>query len=45
MKSSILQQMSAVKAGTVLRVQQVSNVIAEASSVISEVTVEAQVSH
>lgn len=44
MKSSILQQMSAVKAETVLRVQQVSNVIAEASSVISEVTVEAQVS-
>ena len=44
MKSSILQQMSTVKAETVLRVQQVSNVIAEASSVISEVTVEAQVS-
>ena len=44
MKSTILQQMSAVKTDTVLRVQQVSNVIAEASSVISEVTVEAQVS-
>ena len=44
MKSSILQQMSAVKAETVLRVQQISNLIAEASSVISEVTVKAQVS-
>ena len=43
MKSSILQQVSAVRAETVVRVQQLSNVIAEASSVISEVTVEAQV--
>ena len=44
MKSSILQEMSAVQAETVVRVQQVSNVIAEASSVIGEVTAEAQVS-
>ena len=43
MKSNILQQVSAVQAETVVRVQQLSNVIAEASSVISEVTVEAQV--
>lgn len=43
MKSSIVQQLSAVQAETVVRVQQVSNVIAQATSVINEVTIEAQV--
>jgi len=43
MKSNIVQQLSAVQVETVARVQQVSNVIAQATSVISEVTVEAQV--
>ena len=43
MKSSIVQQLSAVQVETVLRLQQVSNVIAQATSVVSEVTVEAQV--
>ncbi|XP_078344032.1 polycystin family receptor for egg jelly-like [Oculina patagonica] len=42
MKSSIVEQLSAIKVETVERVQQTSNVIAEATSVISEVTVEAQ---
>lgn len=42
-KSNILQQVSGVPAETVVRVQQLSNVIGEATSVISEVTVEAQV--
>ncbi|KAJ7334470.1 hypothetical protein OS493_014787 [Desmophyllum pertusum] len=42
MKSSIVKQLSAIKVETVERVQQTSNVIAEATSVISEVTVEAQ---
>ena len=43
MKSSILQQVSDVPVETVVRVQQLSNVIADATSVISEVTDEAQV--
>ena len=43
MKSSIVKQMSAVRVETVERIQQTSNVIAEATSDISEVTVEAQV--
>ena len=43
MKSNIIQLLSAVQVDTVVRVQQVSNVIAFASSVIDEVTVEAQV--
>ena len=43
MKSSIVQQLSAVHVETVVRLQQVSNVIALATSVISEVTVETQV--
>lgn len=42
-KSKIIQQLSAIPVETVARVQQVSNVIASASSVIDEVTVEAQV--
>lgn len=43
MKSSIVKQISAIRVETVERVQQTSNVIAEATSVIAEVTVEAQV--
>lgn len=43
MKSNIIQLISAIQVDTVVRVQQVSNVIAFASSVIGEVTVEAQV--
>ena len=43
MKSNIIQLLSAIPVDTVVRVQQVSNVIAFASSVIDEVTVEAQV--
>lgn len=43
MKSNIIQLISAIQVETVVRVQQVSNVIAFASSVIGEVTVEAQV--
>ena len=43
MKSSIVKQMSAVRVETVERIQQTSNVIAQATSDISEVTVEAQV--
>ncbi|XP_022779915.1 polycystic kidney disease protein 1-like 2 isoform X2 [Stylophora pistillata] len=42
MKSNIIQQLSAVPVDTVVRVQQVSYVIASASSVIGEITVEAQ---
>ena len=45
MKSSIVKQISAIRVETVERVQQTSNVIAEATSVIGEVTVEAQVYH
>ena len=43
MKSSIVQQLSAFHVETVVRLQQVSNLIALATSVVSEVTVEAQV--
>ena len=43
MKYSIVQQLSAVQVETVVRVQQVSKVIAQATSIISEVPVEAQV--
>ena len=43
MKSSIVKQISAIRVETVERVQQMSNVIAEATSVIGEITVEAQV--
>ena len=43
MKSSIVKQISAIRVETVERVQQMSNVIAEATSVVDEVTVEAQV--
>ena len=43
MKSSIVKQISAIRVETVERVQQTSNVIAEATSIVAEVTVEAQV--
>ena len=43
MKSSIMKQISAIRVETVERVQQTSNVIAEATSDVGEVTVEAQV--
>ena len=43
LKSSIVKQISAIQVETVERVQQTSSVIAEATSVISEVTAEAQV--
>ena len=43
MKSSIVKQISAIRVETVERVQQMSNVIAEATSVVGEVTLEAQV--
>ena len=43
MKSSIVKQISVMRVETVERVQQTSNVIAEATSVVAEVTVEAQV--
>ena len=42
-KSSIIKQLSAVQVETVERIQQTSNVIAEAVSIANEVTVEAQV--
>ena len=42
-KSSIVKQLSAVQVETVERIQQISKVIAEAVSVVSEVTAEAQV--
>ncbi|XP_022807270.1 polycystic kidney disease protein 1-like 2 [Stylophora pistillata] len=42
MKSNLIQLLSTIPVDTVVRVQQVSNVIASASSVIDEVTVEAQ---
>ena len=42
-KSSIIKQLSAVQVETVERLQQTSNVIAEAVSIVNEVTVEAQV--
>ena len=42
-KSSIIKQLSAVQVETVERIQQISNVIAEAVSTVDEVAVEAQV--
>ena len=42
-KSSIVKQLSAVQVETVERIQQTSNVIAEAVSIVNEVTVETQV--
>ena len=42
-KSSIVKQLSAVQVETVERIQQTSNVIAEAVSTVDEVAVEAQV--
>ena len=42
-KSSIVKQLSAVQVETVERIQQTSSVIAEAVSIVNEVTVEAQV--
>ena len=42
-KSIIVKQLSAVQVETVERIQQTSNVIAEAVSIVNEVTVEAQV--
>ena len=42
-KSSIVKQLSAVQVETVERIQQISKVIAEAVSVVGEVTEEAQV--
>ena len=42
-KSSIVKQLSAVQVETVERIQQTSSVIAEAASIVNEVTVEAQV--
>ena len=43
MKSIIVKQLSAVQVETVERIQQTSSVIAEAVSIVNEVTVEAQV--
>ena len=42
-KSSIVKHLSAVQVETVERIQQISKVIAEAVSVVGEVTAEAQV--
>ena len=42
-KSGIIKQLSAVQVESVERIQQTSNVIAEAVSIVNEVTVEAQV--
>ena len=42
-KSRIVKQLSAVQVETVERIQQTSNVIAEAVSIVDEVAVEAQV--
>ena len=42
-KSIIVKQLSAVQVETVERIQQTSNVIAEAVSIVNEVTVETQV--
>ena len=42
-KSSIVKQLSAVQVETVERIQQISKVIAEAVSVVGEVTAETQV--
>ena len=43
-KSTIVKQVSEVKVETVERIKQISDVIADATSVLSEVTVEAEVS-
>ena len=43
-KSSIVKQVSEVKVETVERIKQTSDLIADATSVLSEVTVEAEVS-
>ena len=43
-KSSIVKQVSEVKVETVERIKQTSDVIADATAVLSEVTVEAEVS-
>lgn len=43
-KSSIVKQVSEVKVETVERIKQTSDIIADATSVLSEVTVEAEVS-
>lgn len=43
-KSTIVKQVSEVKVETVERIKQTSDVIADATSVLSEVTVEAEVS-
>ena len=42
-KSAIVKQVSEVKVETVERIKQTSDVIADATSVLSEVTVEAEV--
>ena len=42
-KSSIVKQLSEVKVETVERIKQTSDVIADATAVLSEVTVEAEV--
>ena len=42
-KSIIVKQLSVVQVETVERIQQTSSVIAEAVSIVNEVTVEAQV--
>ena len=42
-KSIIVRQLSAVQVETVERIQQTSSVIAEAVSIVNEVTIEAQV--
>ena len=42
-KSIIVKQLSAVQVETVERIQQTSSVIAEAVSIVNEITVEAQV--
>ena len=43
-KSSIVNQVSEVKVETLERIKQTSDVIADATTVLSEVTVEAEVS-
>ena len=43
MKSTIVKQLSAVQVETVERILQTSNVMAEAVSIVDEVTAEAQV--
>jgi len=43
-KSSIVKQLSELKVETLERIKQTSDIIADATSVLSEVTVEAEVS-